>query len=208
LISLSFPPSSLPSLLPSPLLHPFLSTASSLCSLSPPSLPALPAPPLTTHSLPSIPSLLPPSPFLSFLAECRYTILAPKAVPPGFLDSRKATDLLIKEMQLSDTEYRMGHSKVFFKAGVLGRLEDLRDERLGIIIAQLQAYCRGYLMRKQYKKLQEQRLALAVIQRNVRKHLFIRDWKWWKLFTKIKPMLKVVHTEQELKQKDEEVRGG
>ena len=194
-----FPPPSLPSFLPPfPLLPP------SVPSPLPLSLPSLPLYSLLTLSHPSPLSSLPPL-FLSFLAECRYTILAPKAVPAGFLDSRKATDLLIKEMQLSDTEYRMGLSKVFFKAGVLGRLEDLRDERLGIIISQLQAYCRGYLMRKQYKKLQEQRLALAVIQRNVRKHLFIRDWKWWKLFTKIKPMLKVVHTEQELKQKDEEV---
>ena len=135
----------------------------------------------------------------------RYTILAPKAVPPGFLDSRKATELVIDALQLNDSEYRLGHSKVFFKAGVLGRLEDMRDEQLSRIISQFQSYCRGYLMRKQYRKLIEQRLAVAVIQRNVRKHLFLRDWKWWKLYTKIKPTLKVVHAEEELKQKEEEI---
>jgi myosin heavy subunit len=135
----------------------------------------------------------------------RYTILAPKAVPPGFMDSRKATRLIIDELQLNESEYRMGSSKVFFKAGVLGHLEDMRDERLGKIIGQFQAYCRGYLMRKHYKKLLDQRLAIAVIQRNVRKHLFIRDWQWWRIFTKMRPMLKVVHTDQELKQKEEEI---
>ena len=144
-------------------------------------------------------------PCVLYVHTCRYTILAPKAVPPGFMDSRKATGLIIEELQLNESEYRMGHSKVFFKAGVLGSLEDLRDERLGKIIGQFQSYCRGYLMRKQYRKLLDQRLAIAVIQRNVRKHLFLRDWQWWRVFTKIRPMLKVVHTEQELKQKDEEV---
>jgi hypothetical protein len=47
--------------------------------------------------------------------------------------------------------------QVFFKAGVLGMLEDMRDERLSKIIAMFQAFIRGYLMRKQYKKLQDQR---------------------------------------------------
>ena len=28
------------------------------------------------------------------------------------------------------------------------------------------------------------RLAIAVLQRNIRKYLFLRDWKWWKLYTK------------------------
>ena len=47
--------------------------------------------------------------------------------------------------------------QVFFRAGVLGRLEDMRDERLGIVLTQFQSYCRGYLMRRQFKKLQDQR---------------------------------------------------
>ena len=116
---------------------------------------------------------------------CRYAILAPKAIPAGFMDGRKAVELLLEALQLESSEYRLGFSKVFFRAGVLGRLEDLRDERLSKIITEFQAYLRGFLMRRQYRKLQDQRLAIAVIQRNVRKHLFLRDWKWWKLYTKV-----------------------
>ena len=44
-----------------------------------------------------------------------------------------------------------------------------------------------------------------MIQRNVRKHLFLRDWKWWKLYTKVKPLLNVARTEDELRQKEEEL---
>lgn len=74
------------------------------------------------------------------------------------MDGRKACELLIDALQLENNEYRLGNSKVFFKAGVLGRLEDLRDVRLGEVLTQFQSHCRGYLMRKMYKKLIDQRL--------------------------------------------------
>ncbi len=73
------------------------------------------------------------------------------------MDGRKACESLIDALQLENSEYRMGNSKVFFKAGVLGRLEDMRDIRLGEVLTQFQSYCRGYLMRKMHKKLIDQR---------------------------------------------------
>ena len=121
------------------------------------------------------------------------------------MDGRKATELLIEAMQMDQKDYRLGHSKVFFKAGVLGHLEDLRDETLAKVLTNFQAQARGYLMRRRYRKMQEQRLAMAVIQRNCRKHVFLRGWQWWRLFTKVKPLLNVAHTEEELKKKEGEV---
>ncbi len=88
----------------------------------------------------------------------RYAILAPKAIPAGFMDGRKACELLLSAVEdLEQSEYRLGHSKVFFKAGVLGRLEDMRDEKLSAVLTQLQAYARGFCMRKAYRKLLDQR---------------------------------------------------
>lgn len=46
---------------------------------------------------------------------------------------------------------------MFFRAGVLGQMEELRDERLSKIIGWLQSYIRGYIARKEFKKLQDQR---------------------------------------------------
>lgn len=87
---------------------------------------------------------------------------------------------------------------MFFRAGVLGQMEELRDERLGKIVSWMQAYIRGYLSRKDYKKLQEQRLALQVVQRNLRKYLQLRTWPWYKLWQKIKPLLNVTRIEDEM----------
>jgi myosin heavy chain 6/7 len=136
----------------------------------------------------------------------RYSILAPNAIPKGFVDAKKATENILKDVQLSDELYRLGITKVFFKAGVLGQLEDMRDVALSKIIATLQAQIRGYVMRKEYKKMLDQRLALSVLQRNLRKYLSLRNWPWWKLYTKVKPLLSVARQEEELKKLEDDFK--
>jgi len=44
--------------------------------------------------------------------------------------------------------YRIGQSKIFFRAGVLAHLEEERDMKLTQIIAQFQAYARGCIARR------------------------------------------------------------
>lgn len=134
----------------------------------------------------------------------RYSILAPNAIPKGFVDATKATGAILKDIALNEDLYRLGHTKVFFKAGVLGQLEDLRDAALSKIISMLQSHIRMYVMKKQYKKMLDQRLALSVLQRNIKKYLSLRNWPWWKLYTKVKPLLSVARQEDELKAKEEE----
>jgi myosin heavy subunit len=52
-------------------------------------------------------------------------------------DPKKCADAilqkLINENKLTDENFRVGVTKVFFKAGVLAALEDYRDEKLGEI---------------------------------------------------------------------------
>ena len=77
-------------------------------------------------------------------------------------------------------------------------MEELRDERLSKIMTWMQSWIRGYLSRKEFFKLQEQRLALQVVQRNLRKYLQLRTWPWYKLWTKVKPLLNVTRIEDEI----------
>ncbi|EFN74640.1 Myosin heavy chain, muscle [Camponotus floridanus] len=129
--------------------------------------------------------------------KLRYKILCANAVQEP-CEPQKATQIILDQINLESDQYRMGHTKVFFRAGVLGQMEELRDERLGKIVSWMQAYIRGYLSRKDYKKLQEQRLALQVVQRNLRKYLQLRTWPWYKLWQKIKPLLNVTRIEDEM----------
>ncbi|XP_021367481.1 myosin heavy chain, striated muscle-like [Mizuhopecten yessoensis] len=130
----------------------------------------------------------------------RYSILAPNAIPQGFVDGKTVSEKILTGLQMDPTEYRLGTTKVFFKAGVLGNLEEMRDERLSKIISMFQAHIRGYLIRKAYKKLQDQRIGLSVIQRNIRKWLVLRNWQWWKLYAKVKPLLSIARQEDEMKE--------
>lgn len=77
-------------------------------------------------------------------------------------------------------------------------MEEFRDERLGKIMSWMQAWIRGYLARKDYKKIQDQRLALQIVQRNLRKYMQLRTWPWWKMWQKVKPLLNVSRVEDEI----------
>ncbi|XP_039590559.1 myosin-7-like [Polypterus senegalus] len=129
----------------------------------------------------------------------RYRILNPSAIPDDkFVDSRKATEKLLGSLDIDHTQYKFGHTKVFFKAGLLGQLEEMRDERLAKILTMIQARSRGRLMRIEYQKMIERREALMIIQWNIRAFNAVKHWPWMKLFFKIKPLLKSAETEKEM----------
>ncbi|XP_046579044.1 myosin heavy chain, striated muscle-like [Haliotis rubra] len=133
----------------------------------------------------------------------RYSILAPNAIPEGFVEAKVVSGKILEALELGQDEYRLGNTKVFFKAGVLGYLEEIRDERLSVIVALFQAHIRGYLMRKYLKNLHDKRVSLELIQKNIRKWLAMRNWCWWRFYTKVKPLLSVAAAEDEMKQKEE-----
>lgn len=133
--------------------------------------------------------------FVLLISSSRYYILNPNIIPKGFVDNKKASELILSSISLDNMEYRIGHSKVdqccnevyllrfiassdsvslisfirlcvfsfpvrlqvFFRAGVLAKLEDMRDERLAKIITMLQAQLRGTLMRIEFKRMVDRR---------------------------------------------------
>ncbi|XP_033248640.1 myosin heavy chain, muscle isoform X7 [Drosophila miranda] len=137
--------------------------------------------------------------------KMRYKIMCPKQLQ-GVEKDKKAADIIIKFIDLPEDQYRLGNTKVFFRAGVLGQMEEFRDERLGKIMSWMQAWARGYLSRKGFKKLQEQRVALKVVQRNLRKYLQLRTWPWYKLWQKVKPLLNVSRIEDEIARLEEKAK--
>ncbi|XP_022917264.1 myosin heavy chain, muscle isoform X27 [Onthophagus taurus] len=134
--------------------------------------------------------------------KLRYKILAATDIKDG-MTPEKASQVILEKIQLDSEQYRLGKTKVFFRAGVLGQMEELRDDRLGKIVTWMQSWVRGYLSRKEFKKLQEQRLALQVCQRNLRKYLKLRTWPWYKLWQKVKPLLNVTRVEDEIAKLEE-----
>lgn len=88
---------------------------------------------------------------------------------------------------------------MYFSAGGVDSLEELREERVNNLIAMVQAWIRGFETRKSFAKLEEKRLALVVVQRNLRRYIRIHAWKWQGLFENIRPLLNITKIEDEMK---------
>merc|ERR1719270_623501 len=69
-------------------------------------------------------------------------------------------------------------------------MEEIREDRIGSVLAWLQSGARGKASRMQFKKLQDQKLALYACQRAINMFMTAKTWKWMQLWLAIKPNLK------------------
>lgn len=136
----------------------------------------------------------------------RYELLTPNVIPKGFMDGKKACEKMIQALELDQNLFRVGQSKIFFRAGVLAHLEEERDYKITDLIVNFQAFCRGFLARRNYQKRLQQLNAIRIIQRNCAAYLKLRNWQWWRLYTKVKPLLEVTKQEEKLVQKEDELK--
>lgn len=125
-------------------------------------------------------------PFVEF--RQRYEVLTPGVIPRGYMDGRKACMRMVDALDLDKLNFRIGTSKIFFKAGVLADLEERRDGLLFDIFSRLQAVARMFTARRQMKKILNRAVAIRTIQRNARVYGELRDWPWWQLYTKVSPI--------------------
>uniref|UniRef100_A0A4W5MEY2 Myosin motor domain-containing protein n=1 Tax=Hucho hucho TaxID=62062 RepID=A0A4W5MEY2_9TELE len=128
-----------------------------------------------------------------------YKVLNASVIPEGqFMDNKKASEKLLGSIDINHEDYKFGHTKVFFKAGLLGVLEEMRDEKLAALVGMVQALSRGFLMRREFAKMMERRESIFSIQYNIRSFMNVKTWPWMKLYFKIKPLLQSAETEKEL----------
>ena len=75
-------------------------------------------------------------------------------------NDKGAAGAVFAEIQLDKEKWRLGHTKVFFRAGILGSMEEFREDKIGSVLSLLQAQARGKASRLVFKKMQDQKLAL------------------------------------------------
>merc|ERR1711899_101938 len=131
--------------------------------------------------------------------KSRYAILA-----AGKVDSKtelkEASKIILSNTEGFDAEkYRIGKTKVFFRAGALALLEEKRDDIVTLLIQKLQGQLRGHLRRKDFTKRKQQREYIQVVQRNFRKYVQSRDWPWFIIIQKTRPLIGMVNVEEELR---------
>merc|ERR1712088_200538 len=121
--------------------------------------------------------------------KARYNILGAQAVAKAKND-KAAAGAIFDIIKLDKEKWRLGHTKVFFRAGVLGLMEETREDKIGSVLSWLQAGARGKSSRMQFKKLQDQKLALYAAQRAIRAYMMSKTWLWMQIWLAIKPNLK------------------
>merc|ERR550532_2620404 len=121
--------------------------------------------------------------------KARYNIIAAAAVAKAKND-KAAAGAVMDIVKLDKEKFRLGHTKVFFRAGKLGQMEEIREDRIGSVLAWLQSGARGKASRMQFKKLQDQKLALYACQRAIRAMMVAKTWLWMQIWLAIKPKLK------------------
>lgn len=142
-------------------------------------------------------------PFAEF--RQRYEVLVPGVIPQGYMDGRKAAELIAIALELDSEFYAVGTTKIFFKAGILAELEERRDNLLTDIFRRFQAAARMHIHRRRINKLINRAQAVRTIQRNARAYIELRDWQWWSLYTKVRPLLAATRTDDELAKKQAEL---
>merc|ERR1719447_903279 len=69
----------------------------------------------------------------------RYEILTPSVFSHQIMDAKKACKLMLDDLDLDSGLFRIGQSKIFFRAGVLAQMEEDRDVKITEIMVKLQA---------------------------------------------------------------------
>jgi len=70
-----------------------------------------------------------------------------------FASVKAGAKAILEEHKELDDRWKLGHTKVFFRAGTIGILEEIRDNKVKRIVQHIQGIGRGYCGRKDYKRL-------------------------------------------------------
>merc|ERR1712241_306077 len=130
--------------------------------------------------------------------KSRYQILGAAEIANA-KDNKTGAYALLDKIEFSRERYRLGHTKVFFRAGALAGLEEARDEIVLKLVRWMQGNCYGYIQRKVFQKKFDQRELMKVIQRNFRKYQTLRSWGWFIIIQKTRPLIGQINLEEELR---------
>ncbi|XP_066285206.1 myosin-7-like [Branchiostoma lanceolatum] len=131
----------------------------------------------------------------------RYKVMAADLFDPNeFLEGKDACQMILNHIKLEKARYSCGLNKVFFKAGTLAILEEIREEKVNAIYVKMQARALGLSARKKFRKMYGSRAAVGTLQRNIRAWFRLRNDWWIKMYQGLGPKLTGGMAEELLKE--------
>merc|ERR1719494_1660764 len=130
--------------------------------------------------------------------KMRYSCLGQAEIASSS-DNKTATYALMDKNSFGRERYRLGHTLVFFRAGALAFLEELRDELVIKWVRKIQGEVLKRVRSRVYEKKRDQRELIKVAQRNFRKYQSMREWGWFVLIQKTRPLIGMPDPNEELR---------
>jgi len=116
----------------------------------------------------------------------RYSIVAPKIFADLAGDAKECAQKALVHAGMDPDSFRCGRTKIMFRAGMLSRLEEIREGALSTIVIKMQCQARRVLVHVTYQGKIAEKKGISSIQRNIRLYYNCRDWVWYQFYTMIK----------------------
>lgn len=107
-------------------------------------------------------------------------------------NTRSNCEIILRHIQLDTELFKIGITKIFFKSGILGFLEEQRDAAVRVVITKLQSVLRGRILRANTSREILKVKSSQVVARNMQKLdrlVTQRESPWLSLFIHLKPLL-------------------
>merc|ERR1719282_1475451 len=135
--------------------------------------------------------------------KMRYAILGAAEIASSS-DNKVATYALMDKIGFDRQRYRLGHTLVFFRAGALAGLEEARDD----LVIKWVRFIQGEVFKRTrgevFAKKRDQRELIKVCQRNFRKYMSMREWGWFVIIQRTRPLIGKPNPEEELRVLEEQ----
>merc|ERR1712240_674761 len=131
--------------------------------------------------------------------KMRYAVLAQAEIVSSS-DNKVAVYALMDKIGFPRERYRLGHTLVFFRAGALAFLEEIRDDIVLRLLRNLQGEILKRIRQRVYQKKHDQRELMKVCQRQFRKYAAMRDWGWFVIIQKTRPLIGRPDPNEELRE--------
>merc|ERR1712241_1174652 len=133
----------------------------------------------------------------------RYQILGAAEIATAASD-KDGVYALMDKIEFPRDRYRLGHTKVFFRAGALAALGEARDDLVIKWVRFMQGEVLKRIRTEVYEKKRDQRELIKVAQRNFRKYMTMREWGWFVIIQKTRPLIGRPNPEEELRLLEEQ----
>merc|ERR1719483_1562251 len=130
--------------------------------------------------------------------KMRYAILAATEIASS-KENKTAVYALMDKIDFPREKYRLGHTLVFFRAGALAYLEEIRDNIVLKLLRMIQGEVFKKIKNKAFVKKRDQRELILVCQRQFRKFITLREWGWFVIIQKTRPLIGMPNPEEELR---------